>query len=349
MENVDRELARLAPYAENGAVAGRKRIDLEYERSELAARADLAEQELLVRGLTAAQVAEVRDARRLVDTVVVRLTPTPRLARTESAGGVRPVSYQQEAAAPTADEMTIETVRVSPGEAVARGATLCELAYHRTLFVVGHAFEADIAAVTEAAAADRTVDAEFGEERHDGKTVTRDGLPIRFIAGHVDPETQTYQVYATLPNESVQTRRDVLGRRYRTWRYKVGQRAHLLIPTATLAEQIVLPREAVVTEGPDAYVFREHDEEHEAPHDEGAEDPDHADGEHEDDEHHEEIALEVEPVPVVVLERTADRVVVQRGGELAVGDPIAMNAGYQLFLAWKAMSEGGGGHHHHHH
>ena len=71
----------------------------------------------------------------------------------------------------------------------------------------------------------------------------------------------------------------------------------------------------------------------------------HAD-EHEDA--HEAIALEVEPVPVVVVERQAKRVVIAPGGELKPGDRVATTGGYQLFLAWKAQAEGGGGHHHDH-
>ena len=34
--------------------------------------------------------------------------------------------------------------------------------------------------------------------------------------------------------------------------------------------------------------------------------------------------------------------------ELAVGDEIAMNSGYQLMLTLKNQQSGGGSHHHHH-
>ena len=362
LDIVNRELERLAPYASSGAVAGRKRIDLEYERRELASRADLAPQELRVRGLPDEQIQAIRKSGRLADTVVVRMPETPRVAESGETDKVLPVAYNSEQ--PTdmlAKEMTVEKLFVSPGQSVTRGQAMCDLAYHRTLFVVGHAFEADMPAITNATAEERLVAALFGEEGQEGKKSLRTDLPIRFIANHVDPETQTYQVYVTLSNESLHDTHDALGRRYRTWRHKVGQRANLVIPTATLTGQIVLPRGAVVTEGPNAYVFRQHDhdDDHEghdhAAHDHGEEDHaghDHDEHGHEGDDHagHEDIALELEPTPVVIVERSANEVVIAPNGQLAVGDSVAMNNAYQLFLAWKALSEtGGGGHHGHSH
>jgi multidrug efflux pump subunit AcrA (membrane-fusion protein) len=362
VEIVEAELERLAPYAETGAVAGRKRIDLEYERRELASRIDLKMQELLGRGLPPEQVDRVRTTRKLADTVEVRMPPREGVADFDERGELQRVAFEGNAvvepgandARDGASEMTVEELFVNPGQSVARGDALCDLAHHRTLFLRASAFEADMGAISAAAAADTLVTAQFSEVDYHSNVSSESGLPIRFIANHVDPTTQTYEVYVTLPNESLHSTRDSIGRTYRTWRYKVGQRAHVVVPTETVPGQIVLPATAVAVDGPLAYVFREHVEPP-VPHlhddhgnhvdADGNRLDEHAD-EHEDA--HEAIALEVEPVPVVVVERQAKRVVIAPGGELKPGDRVATTGGYQLFLAWKAQAEGGGGHHHDH-
>jgi multidrug efflux pump subunit AcrA (membrane-fusion protein) len=357
LEIVEAELERLAPYAESGAVAGRKRIDLEYERRELVSRIDLKTQELLGRGLPPEQVDRVRTTGKLADTIEVRMPPREGVADFEPQTAVAPAAFEADAepaAADGASEMTVEELFVNPGQSVARGAALCDLAHHRTLFLRASAFEADMGAISAAAAADARVTAQFSEGDYHSDTPSESDLPIRFVANHVDPQTQTYEVYVTLPNDSLHSTRDALGRTYRTWRYKVGQRAHVVVPTETVPGQIVLPAAAVATDGPLAYVFREHVE---PPvphlHDDHGNHVD-ADGDPLDEhaaEHgsSETIVLEVEPVPVVVVERQAKQVVIAPGGELKPGDRVAMTSAYQLFLAWKAQAEGGGGHHHHDH
>jgi multidrug efflux pump subunit AcrA (membrane-fusion protein) len=127
---------------------------------------------------------------------------------------------------------------------------------------------------------------------------------------------------------------DGLGRKFCTWKYKVGQRVHVFVPTEELRDQIVLPADAVVQEGPETFVFREHVEE--SDYDEYADD-------------HEDVFFEFEPVHVTIVARDKSIVVVAPGEELLVGDRVAMSGAYQLHLALKSQQEGGGGHHHHHH
>ncbi|MGL4513396.1 MAG: efflux RND transporter periplasmic adaptor subunit [Lacipirellulaceae bacterium] len=357
-EIVEAELERLAPYAETGAVAGRKRIDLEYELRELSSRVDLKTQELLGRGLPQEQVDRVRATRKLADTVEVRLPPREGIALNELRSGVEPAAFEADAdggadGGSGSSEMTVEELFVNPGQSVARGDALCDLAHHRTLFLRGSAFEGDMEAISAAAAADARVAAQFNEGDYHNNQASEADLPIRFVANHVDPQTQTYEVYVTLPNEVLNSTRDAQGRTYRTWRYKVGQRAHVVVPTERLSGQIVLPTAAVVVDGPLAYVFREHVEPAGETADEPAHDHDDAhdhEGSHEDahEEEHEPIALEVEPVPVVVVERQPKLVVLAPGGELKPGDRVAITSGYQLYLAWKAQDGAGGGTDHGH-
>jgi hypothetical protein len=112
---------------------------------------------------------------------------------------------------------------------------------------------------------------------------------------------------------------------------------HVVVPTEQIHDQIVLPADAVVQEGPEVFAFREHVEEPEH---------EHAD-KYADD--HEDVFIEFEPVPVTIIAREKSVVVVAPGEVLLVGDRVAMSGAYQLHLALKSQQEGGGEHHHHHH
>ena len=158
-----------------------------------------------------------------------------------------------------------------------------------------------------------------------------------------------------LQNEVVRETRD--GERvFRQWRFRPGQRAHLKVPVTRQTGKIKLPLNAVAIEGPNAFVFREHAHADEsglaagvglefsdAGHmsEEGALEDEHG---HHDHEGH----LDLEPVPVHILARDHQYVVINPKGELQVGDEVAMNCGHKLLLAMKMAVGGGGGHSHDH-
>ncbi|HEX6986024.1 MAG TPA: hypothetical protein VF170_11645, partial [Planctomycetaceae bacterium] len=172
----------------------------------------------------------------------------------------------------------------------------------------------------------------IGDDGAHGEVVG--GLEILYLDNHVDPETQTYAFYVPLANEVLRDVTGEGGRVFRSWKYKPGQRVHVRVPIDVIEGRIVLPPEAVATEGPEAFVFRlagRHTLKEKGP---GGE----------------PLRQEVyEPVPVVVSRRDRDAVVLTPGGgPLRVGDVIAMNRAYQLLLALKTAAEGGGGHHHGH-
>ncbi|QDU86915.1 hypothetical protein Pla175_02690 [Pirellulimonas nuda] len=335
LENVESELSRLGPLAQSGAVAQRRPLELEYEKRELSGQIDRLSQELIVRGLPAEQLEKLRSERTLQDRLVVRLPAPQQQAEQATAMAVRPASWT-EADRPSG-ESTVETLLVTPGQAVARGDALCELAHHRQLYLAARAFADEVDQLSQAAEAGQTVTAEFVAAG--GGRELRPGLPIRYVAGHVDPETQTYLAYVALPNELLRETRDAQGRRYRTWRYKVGQRAHVRAPVRRIEGGFVLPPEAVATDGPEPLVFRKPTFQEHAAHaaEEAAAGHDHV-----------EPYIEFLPVPVTVLHRDAHRVVVAPGDLLRAGSQTAATGAYPLYLAFKSQQEGGGGHHHDH-
>jgi len=362
LEIVADELARLSPLAEAGSVAKKKQIDLEYERRRLRSRMSLKRQELVVRGIPPADVTALEETGQIVDAIEVK---APRQLRVDMASskasteGQPTVGLTRAPDSATVTTFVIERLLVHPGQIVARGATLCDLANHEVLYILGHAFETEIDAITAAVARGQSVAAEFGTN---GLRETVEDLSVEFVANTVDADTQTFPVFVALTNKLVHQSERTLAP---TWRYKVAQRGHLVIPTKKIENQLVVPREAVVFEGPDAYVFRVHrDDPHSAsdPHAHAEDESDaHDHDDHVEDEDHSEVHnhdahaapaedFDLEPVPVVVLHRDDHWLVLKLGGNLRQGDVIAHNHAYQLQLARKsAMETGGNAHQGHNH
>lgn len=336
LEIVEEELRRLEPLAASGAVRGRERRDFEYEGRELRTAIDLRRGELAARGLTDGQVDRLIETKELLRTVVVR-TPLRRDtvdgSQADGRGApVRPVAWE-DPAAPL--EFTAENILVQPGETVERGEALCDLASHARLYLRALAYEADLPRIIELARDGAPLAAEFGHslETHRSSASLVEGLRVRYVANHVDPTTQSYPFFLPLDNQVLNESSDEAGFRYRTWRFSVGQRGHVLAPTRSIEGHIPLPIDAVAVEGLEAFVF--------CPHAHGGAPHDH--------DHEEEAFIELEPVPVTLLYRDNRHAVVASGGQLREGDRVAMNAAHQLLMALRAESEGGGQHHHHDH
>lgn len=339
---IDAELERLGPLTASGAAAEKKRLQLEYDRRRIEGQRNTRIQELLIRGLSRAQVDEIVTNRELIRSVTVVVPQFPE--------GTSPTddSTPESSAANDRDdwEYTVEAISVHPGESVAPEKGLARLARHTRLHIRGQAFERDMAVIAGLGPG-QTVGVEFGGAEHSGidgvfGTVggresaehgrVLEGLKLLYLDNHVDPKTQAYSFYVPLENEVLRDSTDEHGRVYRSWKYKPGQRVHVRVPVERLPDRMVLPAAAVVSEGPESFVFRLAGR--------------HTVGEGPKGERL--YAEQYEAIPVVVAHRDGELVVIAPGGELKKGDLIAMNRAYQLLLALKNATEGGGGHHHGH-
>lgn len=311
LDVVDTELKRLEPLVSSGTVPGKRTLELEYERQELEAKLNLNKQALLVRGLNEEQVEKILATRELVRHITVPLPKYP-----HRHGPSEP---------PHEDKLdyTIETLIALPGTTVKRGDDLCELAYHARLYVKGRAFENELDWVSGALAQGAQVTADFGLEH---QKYSREGLKIEFIDNHVDDKSQTFSFFVPLANEIVRDYEEG-GARFRNWRFKPGQRAHIWVPVEHWESQIVLPAAATVREGPDVFVFRK------GPHSLAGE----------------ANLIEYERVPVTLIYQDLQEVVIERDGQLKEGDVIALNGAYELNLALRMASQGGGHAHDHDH
>lgn len=210
-------------------------LELRYEERRLRAAWDAAWHDLSARGLKRGQIEEVATGKFVIETKV--LVP--------------------EAASPVVYE--VEELKVHLGEQVQAGQTLCRLANHESLYVEGQAFEQDIARLQGAARQGWPVRAELypASERPATKNQAAETveLKIRHVANHVDPRSRTVAFYLPLVNE-VEERKDKSGETFRAWRFRPGQRMRLHVRVEKLQNVFVVPADAVVREGAEAYVFR---------------------------------------------------------------------------------------------
>ena len=339
IETTKRELERVSELAQQGTVSGKQKIQLEYELKKLDSQRSLRQQELVVRGLTAEQVVSVVKTGKLLDELTI-FVPKREVPTNTKKSDIVPTSANHlnitDGDADGRDDFfTVESIDVHPGKSIAPGDALAHLAWHDRLYVEGHAFERDLTAIANVIETKLPVSVEFGSH---GDPLLMEGLRIRYLDNHVDAEAGTFRFYIEFQNQILQDSRDEAGLVYRSWRFKPGQRVHVRVPIDEISGHFVLPLAAVVQEGVNAYIFRVAAHDH-------SKDGGHG---HDHDHGHDHSGLEMNQVPVSIVTQDTKQVVVASGGDLKVGDRIAMNAAYQLRLALRSGSGGGHAHGHEH-
>jgi membrane fusion protein, heavy metal efflux system len=147
----------------------------------------------------------------------------------------------------------VESLAVAQGQGVATGQLLARLADHRELLIEGQAFETEAVLVVDATGEGRPVGVDFLEPAQ-SRAASETKLVIRSV-GKTDPATRTFPFYVPLASEAKPYERG--GKTYLAWQYRPGRQVRLRIPTGVIPNVIVLPADAVVRDGPDAFVFRQ--------------------------------------------------------------------------------------------
>jgi cobalt-zinc-cadmium efflux system membrane fusion protein len=208
----------------------------------------------------------------------------------------------------------LEELKVMLGEMVPAGAPLCILADHHHLQIEGRVFASEAVLLQGAARKGTVLRAVFAGEADKGWPATDLELKITTVANRIDPAQQTLSFFLPLANQFQEYQRN--GKVYRLWRFRPGQRVNLKVPVEAFAGVLVLPADAVVHEGADAFVFR-------------------ADGEF----------FEKKPVHVIHEDRAV--AVVANDGSIAAGlDSLALNAAAQINWTFKAQAPAAAGHDH---
>jgi multidrug efflux pump subunit AcrA (membrane-fusion protein) len=227
--------------------------DLEYQVQRFTAALEALGHELKIRGLSQRWIRKVSHGVFLTEVTIVAPEPVK-----DHAAEHLYVGANGELAHVHEDEFfyEMEELKTLVGEQVQAGQTLCRLVDHKTLFVEGHLFATEMAALQDAARKGLPVHAEFAPdaELEGAWASSEDNLKIRFFDNKVDPDTQTLAFYVMLPNKCVENTSG--GKTYRIWRFRPGQRVQLQVPVQEFKDVIVLPAEAIVREGPETFVFK---------------------------------------------------------------------------------------------
>jgi multidrug efflux pump subunit AcrA (membrane-fusion protein) len=290
LDVVNREINRLESITE-GLVAGRRILEQKYERQKLEGLLRANRQGLLLHGLSDEQVDEILKTRQLLQSLTI-YAPGHEHCATECQW----------------DHLFhIQTLDVQMGEQVTSGDTLCVLADHCELYIEGTAFEEDAQRLREALAAGTTVSADLLVSNR--RELAINDLKILYISDQVDRVSRAFHFYLTLPNEVVLDRTEGV-HRFLQWQFNPGQRMELLVPVERLEQRIVVPSDAVVSEGAEYYVYQQN-------------------GDHFD------------RVPVHVEHRDQKVAVIANDGSIFPGDVIAGHGAFQIHLAIKNQSGGG--------
>ncbi|WP_145363662.1 efflux RND transporter periplasmic adaptor subunit [Stratiformator vulcanicus] len=313
-----REINRLEVVTRSGAVARKLLLESEYEQAKLRAIRDAQRESLRLHGLSEKQVTQIEDSRRLLKELQI-FAPAidghgaekfdfadsrPASEGVESIPKIRTAALSESV---HFGPLVLKTMRIQPGEAVQAGQTLCDLADYDLLYIEGHAFEQDVAAIRAIAGQGWPVEAVFenaGRERE----IIHD-LPFAYLANEVDRDERTLKFYVRLPNE-ITADRSVDGKRYIEWRYVPGRRIELRVPIEQWENQIVLPADAVARDGVESFVYRQEGD-------------------------------EFEQIPVTVMFRDQMTVVIANDGSINPGDIVAGLGAHQLHLAIENQSGGG--------
>lgn len=249
---ITEQLDRLQPLVKTGSIAKSKIIDLQNQKRRQAAAIEAHQQDLLTRGLNPQQIASVADGR-FVATVEVVAPPLATVA--EEAAEIQPAALQlvQGEVAELAYE--VQELEAELGQQVQAGQLLSTLSNHRSLYIEGHAFKREAPALENAAQGRWEIAVEFAEDNADHWPALDQTFRIRHLANSIDTSSRTFDFFVPLTNQSRDYQQD--GQTFIVWRFRPGQRVRLHVPVEKLENVIVLPSEAVVREGPEAYVFRQ--------------------------------------------------------------------------------------------
>ena len=303
---VQEQIDRLSVVANSGAISGSRLIEQRNELQRQQTLIQAAKQELLNRGLNPEQIALVTEGS-FVFTIDVAAPPA-QAQETVLDGLVRP--DLQTAGYNAANEIAYEmhSLRVQLGQTVQAGDLLANLANHQSLYVVGHAFKREAGLIEQAAQNKAPLRIEFAEDSFELWPAIEQEFQIRHLSNTIDAATRTFDFFVPLRNQSRTYQKD--GMTFLVWRFRPGQRTRIEVPIEKFANVFVLPADAVVREGPNAYAYRQNGD-------------------------------LFNQIPVHILYEDRDHVILANDRSIAPGTYMAQNSASSLRRVLKAQSASG--------
>jgi biotin carboxyl carrier protein len=244
MQHAHRERLGLA-----GGVVERARIiavENEIKRLEATAKAD---QEQLRRwGLSPSDVDGIADGQFVSD---IEIKARPWVSKEKDASSMP--SEQTAETEQSSETFDMQDLTVDIGQQVEAGQTLCQLSNHQRLAIEGQAFRDEIPQIEQCIKSGWPVEIDFQENAANDWPAVQQTFLIHYVANTIDPQTRTFPFLLSLENQS-QTVNGKHGQQ-RLWRYRPGQKVWLLVRVEQVDNVFVLPRDAVASEGAEAFVF----------------------------------------------------------------------------------------------
>ncbi|HUE74252.1 MAG TPA: HlyD family efflux transporter periplasmic adaptor subunit [Pirellulaceae bacterium] len=242
---------RLAGLAQDGAISKVRLIEIDNDLMRLEATVKAYEQDLQTRGLSAEQLNAAARGKFLKEIVVA----APAAAKTNEAAPIALTTAGDSASEPREFRFEFQELKVELGQQVETGAVLCLLADHRTLLIEGRGFKDDLPLIQQAAESGAPVEVDFEQSEENRWPDLTQELRIQHVANTIDPESRTFAFFIPLENQWEAYQRDDEDRIL--WQFRPGDRVQVRVAVEKLGDVFVLPREAIVREGPEAYVFRQ--------------------------------------------------------------------------------------------
>jgi membrane fusion protein, heavy metal efflux system len=234
--------------AAGGAIPQARVTEVENEISRLHVVSQGYRQELLNRGLTDKEIDAIADGILLSEITIVvperssnSASSRSALALTSSFAAEQPLAYE------------LQELKVELGEQVQAGQTLCHLSSHQLLAIEGRAFRDETSLLERSVQERSPVDVDFQEEEDANWPSIEQDFTIKYLGNTIDPVTRTFAFLMPLENQ-YKTVEHADGTQF-LWRFRPGQKVLLRVRVEELDDVFVLPADAVVLEGADAFVF----------------------------------------------------------------------------------------------
>lgn len=293
---LDIELKEIARLSRISDVASKTLLEHQYAKEKLESLLIAQREALRLHGLSDSQVDTIVRERRLFRDLAI-VTP-----RASGDQGEIPVTDPVAEVVP----LIITRMPVHAGQTVADGTTLAELTDCSVLYIEGRTFERDAKSLSRVVERSWPVTAQFsGVERE-----TVENLELVFTGPEIDVASRMLPFFVRLPNELVRQSASPSGHAFVEWRFRPGLRVQLQVPIEELKDQIVLPVEAIVFEGAEAYVFQQN-------------------------------GNQFDRIPVRVIYRNSTHAVLANDGSVFPGDVVARVGAHQMQMALKNKAGGG--------
>jgi multidrug efflux pump subunit AcrA (membrane-fusion protein) len=197
----------------------------------------------------------------------------------------------------------LQEIKVELGQQVAAGQTLAILANHRVLSIEGRAFADETALIARSLANGWPVQVDFGEPPGSDWPAPAPAPIIASMSNVIDPESRTFAFQMPFENQA----KAASVSSAIAWRFRPGQRVRLTVRVAERPNVFVLPVAAVARDGGEWIVFRQNGD-------------------------------RFDRKPVLVLDRTRDKVVIANDGQVPPGVYVAQAGATEILRMIKAQS-----------